>query len=81
MLEVYPFTSAIECSIHTMYSLYFALVSAVVLMLSALVGMVILPGYVVYGLLVAYLTLAALYKPLFPDRYSEYAFGGGRRDQ
>ena len=44
MLEVYSFTSASDCSIPSTYSLYSTVVSAVVLTLSATVGMEILPG-------------------------------------
>ena len=48
--------------------------SAVVLMLLDLVGMVMLLGYMVCVLLVASLTLAEISKLLLPAWSSEYAF-------
>ena len=50
------------------------MVSAVVLTLLAPVVMSIIPGYVVCGLVVASLILAALWNPLLTDWFWEYAF-------
>ena len=74
MLAAYSFTSARNCYSPSTYLLYSAVVSAVVLTLSAPVSTEMLPGYMVCFLLVASLTLAALLKPLFPARSPEYAF-------
>ena len=74
MLAAYYFTSESDCSSPSTYSLYSTVVSAVVLTLSELVGMEMLPGYVVRSPVVASLTLVVLPKPLLPARSLEYAF-------
>ena len=74
MLAPYSFTSASDCSSPSMYSFYSDVVSAVVLTLLAPVVMSIIPGYVVCGLVVASLILAALWNPLLTDWFWEYAF-------
>ena len=74
ILAAYSFNSAIDCSSPFTYSLYSAMVSAVVLTLLAPVVMSIIPGYVVCGLVVASLILAALWNPLLTDWFWEYAF-------
>ena len=76
MLAAYYFTSSSDCFIPFKYSLYSTVVSAMVLILLEPVGMVILPGYVVRGPVLASYTLTSLSKTLFPDQSLEYAFRG-----